>query len=739
MKITKIAFVVQGLFEKSDSIGYDTIFQFKILRKIFGSDHVLLFAERFDRKLHADVPIEPISGYWDFLDKTPDAVTIYHYCDGWAKMDDYILNSKREFVVRWHNNTPPWFYGATHRRLVERTVGGFRTIMKFITRKNVRFWVNSNFTLEQLCVLGASRDQAAVVYPGRRIIEPDNRREAEPKVKSQGRDVAGEGRPLQLLFVSRVVAHKGHLHVVSFAGALKRAVGREVSVIFIGRDDPAATLKSDLIRLARQSEVEIQIRGEVSEPDLQSAYAGADVFVCFSEHEGFGMPVFEAMRMGLPVICWGRTALRELMQDHPFTLDDLDFARAIASVRLIENDVVRADVQEIQSAIVGTYTVGVITRQLHAALEQNFGFWRDEKPDYCRIAEVRENISDKLDQQRLGSFIKTPHPSENSDNFVTIYDIESYEGLLSYEVCMEKLGFGGVNGDSVRFAHHNFITTTGQKHKDAIEFSTAAPALKKGHVIFGPYRKFVRGNFAVDFDLGVELSGTQTVLIELDVAIEGGARLARRWVTARQIQAGGAPRLRFEITTANAVVEFRIMVRRPGDCLFQFRGVTVSPVRKTSATGRWRPKIALPNLSWASFLRLTGLRGTKVSAPARAHFARANVLRDRMCWNDAAVAYAQGLEHAPHAFAQLVQWGNCLKEAKRFEEGAVAYQRALALEPDNQDAHLQIGRLYRAWGKPDQANSHLLQAAQINRVAAEAMLELTEEGFDISALHVLHS
>ena len=337
-----IAIIVQGLFEKSDSIGYDAKFEFKLLKELYGESKVRIFSERFDAKLHKDISIEPMADYWTHLDNTPNLTTIYHYCDGWPEVDDFILTSDRLFVVRWHNNTPPWFYGVTHRRSVERTVRGFRTIVNFIACKNVQFWVNSNFTLEQLRALGADQSQGAVVYPGSRFLVHARHQQPEADAADTSPVVAKADRPIGLLFVSRVVAHKGHRHVVAFAGALRRALDREVSVTFLGRDEPATTLKSDLIALGKDNDVEVLLKGEVSEKVLQAAYASADIFVCFSEHEGFGMPVFEAMRTGVPVICWGRTALGELMQHHPFTLRDLDFARAIAAVRLIESEEVAA-------------------------------------------------------------------------------------------------------------------------------------------------------------------------------------------------------------------------------------------------------------------------------------------------------------------------------------------------------------------------------------------------------------
>lgn len=52
--------------------------------------------------------------------------------------------------------------------------------------------------------------------------------------------------------------------------------------------------------------------GQVSEADLWALYSGATIFALPSRHEGFGLPVLEAMSQGAPVICSDIPALREV-------------------------------------------------------------------------------------------------------------------------------------------------------------------------------------------------------------------------------------------------------------------------------------------------------------------------------------------------------------------------------------------------------------------------------------------
>jgi glycosyltransferase involved in cell wall biosynthesis len=55
--------------------------------------------------------------------------------------------------------------------------------------------------------------------------------------------------------------------------------------------------------------------GRVYEPELQALYTGASVFAFPSWHEGFGLPVLEAMVAGAPVVASDIPALREVAGD----------------------------------------------------------------------------------------------------------------------------------------------------------------------------------------------------------------------------------------------------------------------------------------------------------------------------------------------------------------------------------------------------------------------------------------
>ena len=68
----------------------------------------------------------------------------------------------------------------------------------------------------------------------------------------------------------------------------------------------------------------VRFGGHASDPTVASAYAEADVLVVTSEHEGFCVPVVEAMAAGLPVVAFDQGAVPEVLGGAGVLVSDKD-------------------------------------------------------------------------------------------------------------------------------------------------------------------------------------------------------------------------------------------------------------------------------------------------------------------------------------------------------------------------------------------------------------------------------
>ena len=68
----------------------------------------------------------------------------------------------------------------------------------------------------------------------------------------------------------------------------------------------------------------VELLDGVGFPVLLAQFAAADVFVCLSEHEGFCVPVLEAMELGVPVVAYAAAAVPDTVGDAGVLLADKD-------------------------------------------------------------------------------------------------------------------------------------------------------------------------------------------------------------------------------------------------------------------------------------------------------------------------------------------------------------------------------------------------------------------------------
>jgi FkbM family methyltransferase len=118
-----------------------------------------------------------------------------------------------------------------------------------------------------------------------------------------------------LLFVGRVAASKAQADLVAAYAEFRARFADPSRLVLVGRADTpyAATLREAAAAVGIGAHV--VITGAVSDAELDAWYGAADLYVSLSHHEGFGVPLIEAMAHGVPVVAWPSGAV-------PYTLGD---------------------------------------------------------------------------------------------------------------------------------------------------------------------------------------------------------------------------------------------------------------------------------------------------------------------------------------------------------------------------------------------------------------------------------
>jgi glycosyltransferase involved in cell wall biosynthesis len=142
---------------------------------------------------------------------------------------------------------------------------------------------------------------------------PGTETSAEPTPEPELRARLGLGSGPIVLAVSALLAHKNVEALVEALPEIRR-ITPDATVVVPGNPTP---LGEELAARAHALGVgeALILPGWVSSADLEGLYAAASCFAFPSLREGFGLPVLEAMRRGVPVACSNASALPEVAGD----------------------------------------------------------------------------------------------------------------------------------------------------------------------------------------------------------------------------------------------------------------------------------------------------------------------------------------------------------------------------------------------------------------------------------------
>lgn len=131
---------------------------------------------------------------------------------------------------------------------------------------------------------------------------------------------SGEPAVPTVLSVGNVLPRK---NLITVARAVRevRARGHDVRYRIAGQVTPQGVAVE---RQLRRILPDVEITGYVSEQQLAEYYLSSSLLAYPSLYEGYGLPIVEAMRARLPVVCSGRTSLPEIAADACVVLDALD-------------------------------------------------------------------------------------------------------------------------------------------------------------------------------------------------------------------------------------------------------------------------------------------------------------------------------------------------------------------------------------------------------------------------------
>ncbi len=337
-----------------DAVG-DTALRLRTILRGLGHDSEL-YAIDIDPELCDEV--RP----FDDPEATRGDLTIFHYAIP-SPMTETFGSLRHGRVLQYHNVTPAAFFAPYDMSLFRLASRARDELTSLIGRVDLAVGA-SEFNRRELEQLGFPRTG---VLP----LAVDLARVTAPVSRPALSAILDDG-VVNFLYVGRLAPNKKIEDHISLAALYLRYVDGNGRFIFVGRQDVVPRYYSMVQALVAHYGLRrdrVIFTGAVPDEELAIYYQRADVYVSLSEHEGFCVPLLEAMAAGVPILAYAAAAIPDTLGGAgvQFAPKDLELASELLG-ELAFDDRLRAQVIARQRERLADFSDDHLRRNLSALI-----------------------------------------------------------------------------------------------------------------------------------------------------------------------------------------------------------------------------------------------------------------------------------------------------------------------------------------------------------------------------------
>ena len=270
----------------------------------------------------------------DFL-QTPDDVLVYHHSIGWTAGITLLQELPCRKIVRYHNVTPPELFAGVSQWHQDRCVEGQQQLRTIVATGCDLYLSASAYNARDFRALGVS-DAVSFVVPPFNQLDLLQSTPADISMLEAYRD----GKT-NILSVGRVAPHKNQAALIEAFAIYHHEFNLGSRLLIAGsEEEPFRAYSGRLREMVKFLCVEdsVVFAGEVSDSELKACYLLGNVFMLASSHEGFSVPLVEAMALKVPIVSYGVAAVPETVGEAGIVLEKRNPALMAEAVNLLAED-----------------------------------------------------------------------------------------------------------------------------------------------------------------------------------------------------------------------------------------------------------------------------------------------------------------------------------------------------------------------------------------------------------------
>lgn len=285
-----------------------------------------IYAENIDGRISEFC----IHGIDELPDTKKDDIIIFNHSTG-TDLCDKIKKINGHKMMIYHNITPPEFFEGYSPAATNLTEYGYKCT-KDLANTIEYVMAVSQYNANDLKKMGYNCPMAV-----RPILIPFSDYEKQPDQKII--DKYSNDGYVNIVFVGRIVPNKKQEDVIASFAYYNKYINQKSRLIIVGSDNGMEIYSRRLKKYADALLLEdVIFTGHISFAAIIAWYRLADVFLCMSEHEGFCVPLVEAMYFNTPIIAYNSSAIGETLGGSGLLLDKKDPAETAMLIDRLAND-----------------------------------------------------------------------------------------------------------------------------------------------------------------------------------------------------------------------------------------------------------------------------------------------------------------------------------------------------------------------------------------------------------------